>query len=127
MQFKLFSLLPFLTLTAAALNYRGADISSLLKEENSDITYKNLDGNSQALESILAKNGVNSIRQRIWVNPDAGDETYGLEYNVQLAKRVIDAGMSLYLDLHLSETWADPSKQVSEPILPSSTRMLDEG
>lgn len=126
MKFQIASLLPFLTLTAAALNYHGADISSLLKEEASDITYKNLDGNSQALESILSKNGVNSARQRIWVGPDAGDEAYGLEYNVRLAKRAVDAGMSLYLDLHLSETWADPSKQVSEPIIHNAGRKLTD-
>lgn len=113
MNLRVFSLLPFLTLTAATLTYRGADISSLLKEEASDITYKNPNGNSQALETILANSGVNSIRQRVWVDPNAGDEAYGLGYNVRLAKRAIDAGMSLYLDLHLSETWADPSKQVS--------------
>lgn len=47
------------------------------------------------------------------MNPDASDETFGLAYNVRLAKRAIDAGMKIYLDLHLSETRADPSKQVS--------------
>lgn len=62
---KALCLLPFLALTAAILTYSGSDISSLLKEETSDITYKNPNGNSQTLETTLANNGINSIRQRV--------------------------------------------------------------
>ncbi|KAL4944223.1 Arabinogalactan endo-beta-1,4-galactanase A [Aspergillus oleicola] len=108
---SVYSLLPLLTLTSAALTYRGADISSLLIEEDSGVAYKNLNGETQALETILADNGVNSIRQRIWVNPSDG--SYDLDYNLELAQRVQDAGMSIYLDLHLSDTWADPSDQTT--------------
>ncbi|KAL4930660.1 arabinogalactan endo-1,4-beta-galactosidase [Aspergillus undulatus] len=103
------SFLHLLTLTSAALTYRGADISSLLIEEDAGVAYKNLNGETQAFELILADNGVNSIRQRIWVNPSDG--SYDLDYNLELAQRVQDAGMSIYLDLHLSDTWADPSNQ----------------
>ncbi|KAL4776278.1 Arabinogalactan endo-beta-1,4-galactanase A [Aspergillus nidulans var. acristatus] len=108
------SLLPLslVTLTSAALTYRGADISSLLIEEDSGVAYKNLNGETQAFELILADNGVNSIRQRVWVNPSDGS-SYNLEYNLELAKRVQDAGMSVYLDLHLSDTWADPGDQAT--------------
>lgn len=38
--------------------------------------------------------------------------TYDEAYNLKLAKRVVAAGLDLYLDLHFSDTWADPSKQV---------------
>lgn len=48
-------------------------------------------------------------RQRVWVNPSDG--IYGLDYNIALAKRAGNAGLSVYLDLHLSDTWADPSNQ----------------
>ncbi|KAJ5582823.1 hypothetical protein N7535_001443 [Penicillium sp. DV-2018c] len=95
--------------TSAGLTYRGADISSLLVEENAGISYKSTAGTSEKLESILAASGINSIRQRVWVNPSDG--TYDLEYNIELAKRIQAQGMSTYLDLHLSDTWADPSKQ----------------
>lgn len=104
-------LFTLIALTTAALTHRGADISSLLLEEKSGITYKSLNGNPQTLEAILADNGVNSIRQRVWVNPDDG--TYDLEYNVRLAQRAKSAGMGIYLDLHYSDTWADPKDQVS--------------
>ena len=109
--------LPFLG--SAALTYRGTDISSLIIEEEAGISYKNLDGDTQALETIFANNGVNSIRQRLWVNPSDG--SYDLEYNLELAKRVKAAGMSIYLDLHLSDTWADPSDQVIPTVLREST------
>ncbi|PLN84183.1 family 53 glycosyl hydrolase [Aspergillus taichungensis] len=96
-------------LVSSALTYKGADISSLLTLEKSGTEYKNLNGEPQALETILADNGVNSIRQRVWVNP--ADGVYNLEYNVELAKRAQDAGLSVYIDLHYSDTWADPENQ----------------
>ncbi|KAI9375403.1 family 53 glycosyl hydrolase [Aspergillus egyptiacus] len=107
----LFFLFALSTIANAALTYRGADISSLLVEENAGVEYKNPSNEAQALESILADNGVNSIRQRLWVNPSEG--AYNLEYNLELARRVQAVGMSIYLDLHLSDTWADPSHQTS--------------
>ncbi|KAL4808509.1 Arabinogalactan endo-beta-1,4-galactanase A [Aspergillus unguis] len=105
--------LSFLALVplSQALTYIGADISSLPIEENSGTAYKNLNGETEAFESILADNGVNSIRQRLWVNPSDGN--YDLDYNVALAKRATAAGMSVYLDLHLSDTWADAGDQTT--------------
>lgn len=95
---------------SAALSIHGADISSLLVEENSGISYKNAAGTTGKLEAIVKAAGVNSIRQRVWVNPSDG--SYDLDYNVKLAKRVQAQGMTTYLDLHYSDTWADPSHQV---------------
>lgn len=94
----------------AELSIRGADISSLIVEEDAGISYKNLAGTTQALEVILADAGINSVRQRVWVNPSDG--SYDLDYNIELAKRVQAQGMTTYLDLHLSDTWADPGHQV---------------
>lgn len=96
--------------TSAALTYKGVDISSLLIEEGKGISYKNLAGTSEKLETILSASGINSVRQRVWVNPSDG--SYDLDYNVKLAKRVQAQGMTTFLDLHYSDTWADPSAQV---------------
>ncbi|KAJ5947094.1 arabinogalactan endo-1-4-beta-galactosidase A [Penicillium verhagenii] len=93
----------------AKLSLRGADISSLLVEEEAGYTYKNAAGTTEKLEVIAAGVGINSIRQRIWVDPTDG--TYDLAYNIELATRVQAAGMGTYLDLHLSDTWASPSEQ----------------
>lgn len=73
-------------------------------------TYKTTGGVTTPLEKILSSSGVNSVRQRFWVNPKDGN--YNLDYNLKLSKRAKAAGQSLYLDLHLSDTWADPSHQV---------------
>ncbi|KAF3359838.1 Arabinogalactan endo-beta-1 like protein [Verticillium longisporum] len=92
----------------AALTYRGVDWSSTLIEERAGIKYTN-GGSAQPLEQILKANGVNSVRQRIWVNPSNGD--YNLDYNLNLAKRAKAQGLSVYLTLHFSDTWADPAHQ----------------
>lgn len=92
----------------AGLTYKGADWSSVIVEENSGISYSS-GGTTDSLEDILAAKGVNSVRQRVWVNPSDGN--YNLDYNLKLAKRAKVAGLSTYLTLHLSDTWADPSDQ----------------
>ncbi|KAJ6092985.1 hypothetical protein N7486_008274 [Penicillium sp. IBT 16267x] len=71
---------------SAELSLRGADISSLLIEEEAGISYKNAAGTTEKLEVIMADLGINSVRQRIWVNPSDG--SYDLDYNIELATRV---------------------------------------
>ncbi|PWN87628.1 glycosyl hydrolase 53 [Acaromyces ingoldii] len=107
-----FVLLPLLFATAlAALPYKGVDWSSLLVEEKAGKTYKDTAGQVQPLESILKASGVNTVRQRIWVNPSDG--VYNLDYNLKLAKRAKAAGLGIYLDFHYSDTWADGGHQVT--------------
>ncbi|KAF4981837.1 hypothetical protein FZEAL_2415 [Fusarium zealandicum] len=101
-------ILSFCSVALSALTYRGVDWSSLLVEEAEGIKYTD-GGAAKPLEDILVANGVNSVRQRVWVNPSNGD--YNLDYNLKLAKRAKAAGMSVYLTLHFSDTWADPAHQ----------------
>lgn len=101
--------LPFITAASAALTYKGVDWSSAAVEEDPGVSYSTADGTAQSLEKILASSGVNTIRQRIWVNP--ADGNYDLEYNLALAKRADAAGLGIYLDLHFSDTWADTGNQ----------------
>ncbi|KAI1252940.1 hypothetical protein MGN70_005147 [Eutypa lata] len=101
-----FLALASLTAVRAALTYKGVDWSSVKVEEDSGISYTSASGDAQALEEILAANGVNIVRQRIWTASE-----YNVEYNLNLAKRATAAGLDVYLDLHFSDTWADPSKQ----------------
>ncbi|KAM0134774.1 hypothetical protein ACHAP3_005330 [Botrytis cinerea] len=107
-----YTVLAFAPQVFAALTYKGVDWSSVTVEEGSGYTYKNTAGTTQALETILAASGVNTVRQRIWVNPSSGQ--YNLAYNLALAKRAKAAGLKIYLDLHFSDTWADPSHQVNK-------------
>jgi arabinogalactan endo-1,4-beta-galactosidase len=43
---------------------------------------------------------MNTARLRIWVNPEEG--IYGLEYNIELAKRMVKKGFRVYLDFHFA-------------------------
>ncbi|KAH9908941.1 family 53 glycosyl hydrolase [Xylariomycetidae sp. FL2044] len=104
-----FLVLSPLTSIHAALTYKGVDWSSVMMEEDAGISYTATDGTVQPLESILVASGVNTVRQRVWVNPSDG--VYNLDYNLELAKRAVAAGLGVYVDLHLSDTWADPAHQ----------------
>jgi arabinogalactan endo-1,4-beta-galactosidase len=109
-----FSYLLVATLFAgaqASLAYKGVDWSSLPLEEAAGYTYKTTSGTTKALETILKASGVNTVRQRLWVNPSSGD--YDLAYNLKLAARAHKAGMGIYLDMMFSDTWTDPGAQVS--------------
>jgi arabinogalactan endo-1,4-beta-galactosidase len=105
----LLSLVYGISGVSAALTYRGVDWSSATVEERAGIKYSFANGTVQPLEKILAASGVNIVRQRIWVNPTNGD--YNLAYNIALAKRARAANLDVYLDLHYSDTWADPAHQ----------------
>lgn len=108
------ALLPVFALSAhAALTYKGVDWSSTTVVEAAGTTFKTTSGTTEALETILKASGVNTVRQRVWVNPSSGQ--YNLAYNTKLAARAKAAGLGVYLDLHFSDTWADPSHQVYFP------------
>jgi len=95
----------------AALLFKGADWSSVPVTEAAGITYKTTAGVTEPFETLLKNAGSNTVRQRLWVNPSDG--IYNLAYNLKLAARAKAAGLGLYLDLHFSDTWADPGHQVS--------------
>ncbi|TPX08766.1 uncharacterized protein E0L32_009706 [Thyridium curvatum] len=106
----------------AALQYKGVDWSSLLVEERAGVNYKTASGSSSKLENILSSSGVNTVRQRVWVNPSNGD--YNLKYNIDLGKRAKAAGLGVYIDFHYSDTWADPGHQSTPAGWPSNVNDL---
>lgn len=97
----------------SALTYRGADFSSVVNLENSGKSYKD-NGATTKLETILKNHGANLARIRIWTSTD--NSQYSLNYGLALAKRAQAAGLGIMVDLHYSDTWADPGKQA----IPSS-------
>ncbi|KAF9525059.1 endogalactanase [Crepidotus variabilis] len=98
-----------------ALTYHGADFSSVINLENSGLVYKDSSSASGAkLETILHNHGANLARIRIWTS--TSDSQYSLNYGLKLAKRAVAAGMTLLINLHYSDTWADPGHQA----IPSS-------
>jgi arabinogalactan endo-1,4-beta-galactosidase len=94
---------------SAALSVRGADVSFLPQLEEAGVHYRDLAGRVRPAEQILARQGANYLRLRVWVNPPAGytDKARALA----LARRAKRAGMKIVLDPHYADFWADPGKQ----------------
>ena len=95
----------------------GADVSSLIALENSGLVYHNFSGEPQELISLLHDAGLNAIRVRIWNDPyDTEGKGYGggncdMEKAIAIGKRAMEYDMSLLVDFHYSDFWADPGKQ----------------
>ena len=89
----------------------GADISALTVYEEAGVAYLE-NGKPNDLIAILKDNGFNTIRLRLFVNPDKkGVVVNDLPYTLKLAKRAKAHKMKLLLNFHYSDTWADPQKQ----------------
>ncbi|KAB2581066.1 putative arabinogalactan endo-beta-1 [Lasiodiplodia hormozganensis] len=108
------TLINSLPLMAYAINgvsalSKGHDLSSAgYMETDQGATWLTESGSTSTIEEILGAGGMDSVRLRLWTG-----EQYGLDYTLQLAQRFSKAGYKIYLDLHLSDTWADPSNQAT--------------
>lgn len=105
----------------------GADISSLPESVDDGTTFLDTDGMEKPLIAVLGNHGFNYIRLRTFVDPDAlygysnpnGQEQYkkaepycDTAHTLEVALQAKEAGMGFLLDLHYSDNWADPGKQV---------------
>lgn len=99
--------------------YFGADLSYVNQILDHAGVYKD-DGVAQSPYKIFKNHGANVVRLRLWHNPSWTKEVYGAAgtqlYNdlPDVAKSIALSkaeGMSVLLDLHYSDTWADPGKQ----------------
>ncbi len=96
---------------------RGVDVSSVMVEENSGVVYYGEDGTEQDIFKTLAQAGVNYVRLRVWNDPyDEYGNGYGGGNNdvptaIELGKRATEYGMSVCIDFHYSDFWADPKRQ----------------
>ncbi|MBI2513211.1 MAG: glycosyl hydrolase 53 family protein [Opitutae bacterium] len=92
--------------------YVGADLSALpIYEERGAKFSKN--GRAGDALALFRAEGMNGVRLRLFVNPQPeGIVDNSLDYTVALARRVKAAGAAFMLDLHYSDTWADPQKQI---------------
>lgn len=95
----------------------GTDVSSLIALEKSGVIYRNFQGKPQDLIQTLHEAGVNAIRVRVWNDPyDSQENGYGggncdLSTAIEIGKRAARYGMTLLVDFHYSDFWADPGKQ----------------
>ena len=88
---------------------KGADVSWLTEMEQNGKKFYNANGKATECMALLRDLGMNSIRLRVWVNPEDGWN--GKNDVVAKAWRAQQLGMRLMIDFHYSDTWADPSKQ----------------
>jgi arabinogalactan endo-1,4-beta-galactosidase len=92
---------------------KGADIGWLPQMEATGYKFYNNKGVEEDCFKILKDHGVNTIRLRAWVNPsdDKISGHCGTEETVAMAVRAKKWGMKVLIDLHYSDSWADPGKQ----------------
>ena len=110
------SVLMLCQTSVLAQNYVGGDLSVLLKYEEQNATYLDKDGT--AISDVLAfvkQQGWNTIRVRMFNDPSKDTDKnvcQDIEYVKKLGKRIKDAGLKFMLDIHYSDTWADPGQQI---------------
>ncbi len=90
---------------------RAADMSFLPEIEAAGIQLKNNSGNVEDALQTLKNAGVNTIRIRLWKNPATAHS--GFAEVKAFAQRVKNMGMKVWLTVHYSDTWADPSNQAT--------------
>ena len=91
----------------------GADISALDGPETwrGPLPAYQENGHPSDELTILRRHGWNAFRVRVFVSPVRAAPNNTLEAALPLAKRIKAAGALFLLDLHFSDTWADPQHQ----------------
>lgn len=97
--------------------YRGADLSYVNEMEDCGVSYQE-SGAEKDPYAIFADNGANMVRLRLWHTPrwydtlNAGRRYSDLADVKRSIARAREQGMDVLLDFHLSDTWADPGRQI---------------
>lgn len=99
---------------AARVSVLGADVSSLKKSEDFGGVYFDEAGAGRGRPAnralgILEDHGATHVRLRVWVDPADGyhDQAEARE----LSRRAHAQGLEVLVDLHYSDSWADPGHQ----------------
>jgi len=87
---------------------KGVDLSDLLEIEEHGGIFKENGIPKDALQ-IFKDHGINFIRLRLWHTPANGYAN--LDRTLLMANRIKTLGLKFLLDLHYSDTWADPGQQ----------------
>ncbi|HEY8473411.1 MAG TPA: glycosyl hydrolase 53 family protein [Natronosporangium sp.] len=93
----------------APVPIRGADVSTLKKNEDFGAVYFDRQGRQRDALSILRSEGMNYARLKVWVNPTDGYNN--LDRVLEMARRIDRPDMGLVIDFHYSDRWADPGQQ----------------
>ncbi|MDR2956504.1 MAG: arabinogalactan endo-1,4-beta-galactosidase [Prevotella sp.] len=88
---------------------KGADIGWLTEMEKSSKKFYNSIGTEKDCIELLRDLGMNSVRLRVWVDPQNG--WCNAEDVLIKAWRAKNLGMRIMVNFHYSDSWADPSQQ----------------
>ncbi|GAA1830563.1 glycosyl hydrolase 53 family protein [Agromyces salentinus] len=97
----------------------GVDVSTVLSLEESGVVFRDAAGQPADLFDVLADSGVNTVRVRVWNDPfDAEGRGYGggnvdAARAVEIGERATSAGLSVLVDFHYADFWADPARQLA--------------
>jgi arabinogalactan endo-1,4-beta-galactosidase len=100
----------------------GADVSALASRPAMDGLF-NENGRPGSEIEILARHGWNTFRLRVFVDPIRQAPFNSVANTIPVAKQIKAAGALFLLDIHYSDTWADPQHQET----PEAWRSLDVG
>jgi arabinogalactan endo-1,4-beta-galactosidase len=111
---------------AARLSILGADVSSLKKSEDKGGIYRDQEHDwfaphrqrGDALR-ILKDHGLGYVRLRVWLDP--ADGYHDKAELLKMARRAKALGLKVLVDLHYSDTWADPGHQAKPAAWASDT------
>ena len=88
---------------------KGADISWITQMENDGVKFYNSADQEKEGTELMKELGFNAVRLRVWVDPKDG--WCAKEDVLEKAARACNLGLSLMIDFHYSDTWADPGNQ----------------
>lgn len=94
---------------SAPFTIKGVDASLVPQVRASGITTKNTSGQPEDMLQTLKNEGVNTIRLRLWKDPD--NSVSGFAEVQSFAQEIKAMGMKVWLTVHYSDTWADPGNQ----------------
>jgi arabinogalactan endo-1,4-beta-galactosidase len=92
---------------------KGADVGWLPQMEATGYKFYDNDGTEKDCLQLLKDRGMNTIRLRVWVNPNDNPQSghCSPQETVDMAVRAQKMGMRIMIDFHYSDSWADPGKQ----------------
>ena len=96
---------------------KGMDVSMLRELEECGAKYY-FNEEEMDIFQIFSKTGVNAVRLRLWHTPFSKEElpygggTNDLLTTILLAQRIMRYGLDFILDIHYSDFWTDPKKQI---------------
>lgn len=109
----IFSIFNLSIAIAQTVFSKGADVGWLPQMEATGYKFYDQDGKETDCLQLLKDRGMNSIRLRVWVNPndDKASGHCSKEETIIMALRAQKMGMRVMINFHYSDSWADPAKQ----------------